>query len=238
MKNTYLKIWSDFVVNEGILPAPIIRKLGNFDNSPTLIAKILIERENFKTKSSELEDIQNAAQTAFLGDTEMVDWLKEVTPLLQILEIDYNNIGHNLNLIDAVNGACLSFIKSCYLLPDKVLNNYINQIETKESKATTAPFDYAKEAAQKEKYSEFLAAKGYSANTINSYRSAINNIGALPSVSTNIWAIQTSLDINDLVSELEYNKNHAHDDYKEKDIKSNKTLSNALKRYCEFVDNL
>ena len=75
----------------------------------------------------------------------------------------------------------------------------------------------------------------YSPNTINSYISGVNKVGKLTNIQRNLWEIRDADEMWDLIAHWEKNTNHLYEEYKERDFLSRKTLSNAVKRYADFL---
>lgn len=73
--------------------------------------------------------------------------------------------------------------------------------------------------------------KHYSPNTANGYKSAITTIGKM--IERDLWQITSPEDICDIIEQLAYNSY-----YNQKNKDSNKTLSNGLARYREFLTYL
>lgn len=221
--------WCDFVLNEGIMPTNLVRELKNFNENGTklcvLIADILSNQEIAEEPRLRISSKKTSVSEAFNSDPELVKWLNSVTELLYVIK---TFVGKGDAFSGMVDEACLSFIKVCPLVSDERKLFYLGADSITDLPVLTDD--------QKQAFRNYLKECGYSFNTINSYISAVNIIGKLDNVGLDLWSIKNSEQIKQLYNELEANTEHLYDEYKRKDAEGRKTLSNALKRYMEFLN--
>ena len=219
--------WCNFILNEGIMPSLIARKLKYFPTDHNdlciVIADILCNRENAHVDSN-LVPNKEIVKSAFNADPELANWLGAMQELLEIIKTYANKDKIFSNIVDE---ACLSFIKACPLVSDGRKQFYIG---SKPSSFSSANSDI------KQLFREYLEKSQYSYNTINSYISGINKVGKLSNIQRNLWDIRDADEMRHLVAHWENNTDHLYDAYKEQDLLSRKTLSNAVKRYAEFLN--
>ena len=221
--------WCNFVLNEGIIPSIIVRKLKSVSlddkNLCIVIADVLNKRENADIAASIVPE-KEMVKLSFKADPELTTWLDTMRELLDIIK-NYSDKGGLLSNI--VDEACLSFIKACTLVSDDRRQLYIG--------AKTVPyFSTSTNPDIKQAFREYLEQNQYSHNTINSYISGINKVGKLTNIQRNLWEISDTNEMRHLIANWENNTNHLYNDYKEQDLLSRKTLSNAVKRYAEFLN--
>ena len=221
--------WCYFVLNEGIMPASLVRKLKesqkNNDELCPIIADILINRENCNFDTLYNFPEKAAVRAAFNTDMELLRWLDSVTDLLSVIKTFANKDATFANM---VNEACVSFIKICPLVADERKNLYID--------APSVPVPIINSSSDpKQAFKNYLERCGYSFNTINSYISSINMIGKLPCIQRDLWSIIDADEMSSLFHNLDTNPNHQYDEFKQKDFDNKKIPSNALKRYIEFL---
>ena len=227
--NNIKESWCNFVLNEGIMPAGLVRKLKesqkNNDELCSIIADILINRENSNFDTLYNFPEKNSIRAAFNTDMELLKWLDSVTDLLFVIKTFANK---GANFANMVNEACVSFIKICPLVADERKNLYID--------APSAPTPIINLGSDpKQAFKNYLERCGYSFNTINSYISSINMVGKLSCIQRDLWSIIDGDEMNLLFHNLETNPDHHYDEFKQKDFDNKKIPSNALKRYIEFL---
>lgn len=239
-------VWCNFVLSEGIMPAPIVRKLKNPTDNGELrekdyrkIAAILMENRRFR--SAEDADIARLAATAFGADAEIVDWLEKTKSLLAIIK-DYAPAQENsmIDMSDIAHGAMSSFVKSCPYATAECRQNYVQQISGPRQPLATQGLRIGYGPTQesvKDAFVEYLRQRGYGDTTAASYKSSINTIGKLCEEAgielaggKGIWAVQNP-------SEIAKVQNILRNDYNfSKKVKSGHTmLSNGLNRFYEFL---
>lgn len=221
--------WCNFVLNEGVMPSVLARKLKDFpaDNNDLciVIADILNNREIANVDSLFIPD-KEIIKSAFMADPELMNWLETMRELLDIIKTYANKDKIFSNIADE---ACLSFIKACPLLSDDRKQLYLDSKPNSFSYSLTNP-------DIKQTFREYLEKNQYSYNTINSYISGINKVGKLSNIQRNLWEIRDADEMRHLVAHWENNTDHLYNEYKEQDALSRKTLSNAVKRYAEFLN--
>lgn len=224
--------WCNFVLNEGIMPSIITRKLRNLTVSNTnlciLIADILNSRGSLNTGYPHILPTGEVIKASFEMDQELFCWLESMKDLLDIIKNYANKSDVFANIVDE---ACLSFINVCPLVSDDRKQIY------REKKEKTETYNFLPTNFDiKQAFREYLEKNQYSYNTINSYISGINKVGKLANIQRNLWEITNAAEMSHLIAHWENNTNHLYDDYKEQDMLSRKTLSNAVKRYAEFLN--
>ena len=111
-------IWCKFVLTESIIPTAVARNLKKDDSlmqNTKLLAQILKERENFN--DSQYEDIKEIVAKAFQSDEELCNWLEKIEDILTVI---INFADADENKVYILNGAFISFIKSCPLVSNQV----------------------------------------------------------------------------------------------------------------------
>ena len=223
--------WCTFVLNEGIMPSIITRKLRNLALSDTdlciLIADILNNRGIMNLKDSDILPNSEDIKASFKADPELSNWLESIRELLDIIKNYANKDKIFVNIADE---ACLSFINACSLVSDVRKELYSDKSPNNESYILLSTNSDIKQA-----FREYLKNKHYSHNAINSYVSGINKVGKLANIQRNLWEINDANEMMHLIAHWENNTNHLYDEYKELDLRSRRTLSNAVKRYAEFL---
>lgn len=226
--NKIRKKWCDFVLNEGLMPTMAARFIKNNsaddENLYILVADILINKEN-----ADIDNFPQAVTAAsFKADTQLFEWLDSIKELLDVIKA-YADKGDLFTAI--VDEACISFIKLCPLLADEIKQKYLES-------AQKASQSFSLKSDIRQNFRAYLTDRNYSANTINSYISGINVVGSLANIQCNLWDITDPNEMKHLVARLEANTDHLYDEYKERDLLSRKTFSNALKRYVEFLTSV
>ncbi len=220
------KKWCDFILNEGIMPTVLIRDFKNCQINPnnlcSLIANVLYFKEQVNLDF--LND-KNIIKAAFLADPDLTNWLNSVSDLLYTI---YTFASKESAFTNILNEACLSFIKLCPLVSDDRKQLYLA------NKSSLIPFHNAI-SDPKSDFKNYLIECGYSFNSANSYISAINKISKLTNIERNLWDISDADEMKRFLLDLEANTANLYDEYKLQNIKSGKILSNALKRYIEFL---
>ncbi len=220
--------WCRFILNEGFMPSFITRKLKDFpadhQDLCLIIADILSNSENKSIDSNFVPDRKNI-KAAFKTDPELQNWLETMQELINIIKT-YATKGEIFSNI--VDEACLSFIKACPLVADNRKKLYIGL------KYDSYPNLFANSNV-KQAFRKYLENEHYSPNTINSYISGVNKVGKLTNIQRNLWEIRDADEMWDLIAHWEKNTNHLYEEYKERDFLSRKTLSNAVKRYADFL---
>lgn len=221
--------WCNFILNEGIMPSIIARKLKDISsdnkNLCIIIADILNNRENTNIANSRFIPDKAIIKSSFNTDKELTCWLDNMRDLLEIIKTYANKDDIFANIVDE---ACISFIKACTLVSDDRKQLYIG-------KKTDSHHSLATNTDIRQAFREYLQNNQYSHNTINSYISGINKVGKLNNIQRNLWEINDAAEMRHLIANWDNNTNHLYDDYKEQDLLSRKTLSNAVKRFAEFL---
>lgn len=205
--HTILRHWCRFVLEEGIMPPVITRKLNaadiNLSENAALLADILNKRENFRCPaelSSVLDGIETVMQTAFLSDPELVGWLDKVSILLEVISVYGRTDNALTDMEDVVDGACKSFIKSCYLVTQAQKDRYAAF-----SRATSLSRSLSDDEHQRQAFAYYLrheSPKKYEPNTINSYISNLNGLLKQPEVNVNIWGVDDPQVLRELLQRL------------------------------------
>ncbi len=222
--------WCNFILNEGIIPANLTRKLKDYSNTQNtfcvLLADLLKNQENADLNKYSLLPEKEIIKKSFKTDTELMNWLKSVKELLSVIQTYADKEAPFTEIVDE---ACRSFIKVCNLVSDDVKQRYL---DTSDNKYLYSP----KEGTDiKQEFKIYLNAQNYSPNTINSYTSAINQISTLPNIEYDLWEIADSDEMTRLINLLNANPDNLYDSFKEKDSLSRNIFSNSLKRYAEFL---
>lgn len=235
-------LWQKFVLNEGIMPAPLVRLIkGNEQNmqDTNLLASVLKMRENYA--NPEHPDIEDLSKTAFLNDEPLYTWLASVDNILNIL-IDFSKVKQNAD--DILNGACTSFIKSCPLVNQQIKDSYLNAPGT-----MIPPEDKGIKLVNKEDfitglkktfYEKYLKNK-YSTATVNSYKSAIN-LGC-KIFKKNLWVINNPTTIQNLITKASSKdpaptteEEELRKLFRQKNSDTHNALYNAMKNYQKFLE--
>ncbi len=240
MNNTLKNIWCDFVLNEGLMPAPIVRIIKNnasentrSDDDYLNIAEILYLREGYNKRETAIQAaISQIAPSAFVGDFELNVWLEKMSNILKMICMGFSAIGEGVDMEDMVIGAMSSFIKSCPLVNDNNKSKYVNLLNPKSRFAVSSPRVsgslYSKKG-RKDAFESYLIEQEYKPATVNVYKSAINIIGDM--CGCNLWDCENVEDL-----EVIY-QDKIQPDFKkfdEEDRRRNRALSNGWKRYLEF----
>lgn len=227
------KAWCNFVLNEGVMPASIVRRIKNdsdISQDNCLLASILNKRDTFSDAGH--PDLVTLTKTAFNNDQELTSWLAEMDNLLNII-VSFSN---QKSMKDLLDGAYSSFIKACPWISNDIKNKYLQAKEpTSYSEIARAKNDLEtlvyKKTMSNPKIRDFMIflQKSYSPNTCNSYKTAVGNWGS-DILGKDLWKIDDPDEMQDL-----YNLYMKTDAFVTKDINTRKTLSNGLKRYIEFL---
>lgn len=181
-------IWCKFVLTESIIPTAVARNLKKDDSlmqNTKLLAQILKERENFN--DSQYEDIKEIVAKAFQSDEELCNWLEKIEDILTVI---INFADADENKVYILNGAFISFIKSCPLVSNQVATAYLEDLK---KNPFTPPLkvvsrdDFVSAVRQKH-FIAYLEKKYPSKGTINSYKSAINVTSEI--LNKNLWLIE------------------------------------------------
>lgn len=225
--NSMLHHWCRFVLEEGIVPPVIIRKLNAVDSdlseNGALLAKILKERENFKCPQelANLGDVEAAARAAFLGDPELTSWLDEAGMLLDIISVYGRGDSRLSSTGDVVDGACKSFIKSCYLVAATQKDKYLGLPQTPILFRSLSDDERQQQAFAH--YLQYDSPKKYAANSATSYVSYLNSLLRQSGVNVNVWEIDNPQTLKELSQHLRA-KGNAQSRY-----------WIALERYMDFL---
>lgn len=223
------KIWCKFVLDEGLIPSPIVRVLKNSGPKERFqdyrkIAGILSDRENFgKVKgdylSSSDADIIALATDSFKMDTELIKWLKEIDVILNIIK----NTDPN-TMSDLLIGALTSFIKGCPFIGEGKKQAYL-LYSGPLARTRANKYNLPQQVA----FEQFLVDQDkYSLGTIRAYKSAITHISKY--LNRNLWEITNVQEILSVQKQLESDIN-----YKNIDKEKHAALSNGFNKYCEFL---
>ena len=235
MKNSGLGAsWCRFVLNEGIIPSMIVRQIKNNDKDrqdAKLLASILIKRENFNdTLHSE---IVSMARTSFRDDPELTAWLSKTDSLLSVI-INFADSQNNdqIYMGDLLDGAYSSFIKSCPLVSEEIKNEYLHQGEQfrvmARPRAKNSSYTRKDDHPKKREFIGYLRDNGYSENTCNSYKSAINTVSSF--FDTNLWEIDDAA-----IMQKMYDEYVGDPKFIDRDNDVHKALSNGLKQYIKSL---
>lgn len=235
MKNSGLGAsWCRFVLNEGILPSMIARQIKNNDKKKQdtkLLASVLIKRENFNDALH--PEIASMARTSFRNDPELIAWLSKTDSLLNVI-INFADSQNDAQIYmgDLLDGAYSSFIKSCPLVSEEIKNEYLHldepvQVITR-ARAKNSSYVRKDDHPKKREFIVYLLDNEYSENTCNSYKSAINTASTM--FNANLWEIDDAATVQKMFNEYAGNP-----EFIEKDGRTNKALSNGLRRYIEFL---
>ncbi len=232
--------WCRFVLNEGILPAMIARQIKNNDKNRQnikLIASVLQKRENFKDVS--YSEIVSMARTCFHNDPELTAWLSKIDSLLSVI-IKFTDMQTDTKFCtsDLLDGAYVSFIKSCPLVSEDIKKEYLNTNEPgwvmTHIRAKNSSYIRKDEHPQKQEFMIYLRSlkdgdrDKYTKNTCNSYKSAINLASKL--FEENLWEINDATEVKKRLDKHINTQN-----FIKADDGTHKSLSNGLRRYIEFL---
>lgn len=237
MKNNWLSAsWCRFVLNEGILPSMIARQIKNNDKDKQdtkLLASVLIKRENFNDALH--PEIASMARASFHNDPELIAWLSKTDSLLSVI-INFADLQSDgqIYMEDLLDGAYSSFIKSCPLVSEEIKNEYLHPGEQirvmARTRAKNSSYIRKDDHPKKQEFMAYLLDNGYSQNTCNSYKSAINTASSMFFNNSELWNVDDATAVQKMLDE------HSHDpEFIDKDRKTNKALSNGLRRYIEFL---
>jgi len=225
--------WCDFVLEEGVMPNSIARLLkanrDNFVQNESLyryIALILLLRERFSTESqcAKFRDF-SVFKNAFLSDVELVDWLKKIEPLLQLI------VQASVpEMSDAVVGSFKSFIKSCPLVLNENKEKYLSKFFSQDSSVLIKTRARRCNSEMQLKFESYLEQK-YTKGTVSGYRSAITTIGT-QFLQIDLWNVTSSEEMEKI--KLMLDENLA---YLDVNIKRHHLLSRAIEVYIDFLKN-
>jgi len=234
--------WRKFVLNEGIMPAPLVRLIKNDDeifNNAKLLAQILKMRESFNdTAHPELSEL---AQKTFLNDEEINNWLASMDSILDII-INFADGDSATN--DVLKGAFISFIKSCPLVSEKNKNTYIETpaIHLSSSSYRKKSGNQTPAQAKRDSFMEYLdihAPKHYSGGTRFCYKTAVNLTSGL--IKKDLWDIDDPQEMQEVLNRLIYNEAQTPEEkelqqkFEDKDKATKRSVSCGLQRYYEFL---
>ena len=240
--------WCRFVLNEGIIPASLARFFKQNDANRAnakLLAQILKARESFSDVL--YPELTALTKRAFLSDEELCNWLASVDSILTII---VSFAEGDSNTKDILNGAFISFIKSCPLVSESVKDAYI-KVSVPSAPVVMQTRKYRRDsndnpliAAKKKAFGEYLESNNYSPPTANSYRTSVNLgsdfLGA-DFAGRNLWEIDDPAEMERIFNKLKNDEPQTEEDkklrqdYKKKDDDTHNALSNGLKRYLEFL---
>lgn len=228
--------WCQFVLNEGIMPSAIARRIKHDENdrqNPKFIASILLQRKNFSDTTH--SEIASLARTSFLNDPELTNWLAKTDTLLNVIIQFSDQQGVNqVNATDLLNGAYTSFIKSCPLVAEETKNKYQKTTEKNTTRVSQkrSLFFRRENDAKKQAFTDYLIKKMYRLNTCNAYKSAVSNWGSTI-LKTNLWDIDDPLEMK-----RKFDEYCETPEFIDKDYSTHKTLSNGLLKYIEFLKDV
>lgn len=235
MKNSGLSAsWCRFVLNEGIIPSMIVRQIKNDDKNrqdAKLLASVLIKRENFNDTLH--PEIVSMARTSFRNDPELTDWLSKTDSLLSVI-INFADSQNNdqIYMGDLLDGAYSSFIKSCPLVSEEIKNEYLHPGEQvrvmTRTRAKNSSYIRKDDHPKKREFIAYLRDNGFSENTCNSYKSAINTVSSF--FNTNLWEIDDAATMQKM-----YDEYTGDPEFIERDNYVHKALSNGLKQYIKSL---
>lgn len=231
-------IWCKFVLTESIIPAAVARNLKKDDSlmqNTKLLAQILKERENFN--DSRYEDIKGIVAKAFQSDEELCDWLKNIEDVLTVI---INFADADENKIYILNGAFISFIKSCPLVSGQIITSYLEDLKKNpfNSPLKVLSRDDFVSAERQKHFITYLEKKYPSKGTINSYKSAINVTSEI--LNKNLWLIENYEEFQKVMDYL--TKDNPNSTPKDQEIRSafnkknhHNTISCGLKSYKDYL---
>lgn len=226
-KSAYL--WCQFVLNEGIMPAPIVRVLKSSYQKKRLedwkkLASILLDQRGLALDSDADSDIMAVAKEAFKGDLALTNWLDHMKHVLSVIVS-----GDADSFPDMIEGALISFIKACPFVSDEQKQKYLLPVGMPRPVARRKSSKYNDEQAQQ--FEQFLLQHGYSYGTACSYKSAISYIAKC--WCSELWEVTDLEDIQKIKDYLNHNQ-----EYQDADRYKHAALSNGFARYCEFLESL
>ena len=236
MKNNGLRAsWCRFVLNEGIIPSMIARRIKNNDKDKQdtkLLASVLIKRENFNDALH--PEIASMARASFHNDPELIAWLSKTDSLLSVI-INFADLQNNdqIYMGDLLDGAYSSFIKSCPLVSEEIKNEYLHPDEQirvmTRTRAKNSSYNRKDDHPKKQEFMAYLLDNGYSQNTCNSYKSSINTVSSF--FNTNLWEIDDAA-----IMQKMFNEYAGNPEFIKRDYDVHKALSNGLRRYIMFLE--
>lgn len=224
------EIWNNFVLNEGIMPTSIARKIKNdasLAQNSSLIASVLKKREIFNDPA--YPEIMSLCRTAFQNDRELTTWLYETDDVLSIIL----NFHGKPEMEDLLQGAYSSFIKSCPLVSDDIKSRYLFPKTSMSDILNTRDYSSRKKNLNPkiEHFKAYLEKKLLlSFSTINSYKNAVGNLGS-KLFGKDLWSIDGALEVQNLFAKYQNTK-----EFKKLEENTHKGFSNGLKRYIEFLE--
>ena len=231
-----LETFCKFVLNENLMPTQVARTIKlskKYRNSHSVIANLLLYRENAGAHV-DADLVNNMDLGGFAYDDALVQWLGTMDGILHTIADDAGE--HLFDNSDMVIASVKTFIKNCVLVADDIRDEYLTGPKT----ATRYYYDtlvVRDIRAQRQKEFEFyLAQNAYKSTTINAYKSAINTLSKeFKNIINNTYGLWGATNLTNLAEMTD--KFTQTDAFHELDEKSHKTMSNALKRYTEFMQN-
>lgn len=235
MSDNLSSLWCKFVLNEGIMPAPLARIIKSITNSNNtkLLALLLQKRESFS--DSHYHELTEMAKWAFLNDSELNNWLVSIDNILSTIIIFSDS---DSNTKDILTGAFTSFIKSCPLVSENIKNSYtglstvFNTTRPDFHKYSSRNYTKSASTFKKDTFIEYLdkyAPKHYSKSTARSYTTSVN-LG-INFVGRDLWEIDDPQELKKILDNL-----NLRDDFQKKNADTHNSLSNGLWRYLEFLE--
>lgn len=255
----YKKAFCDFVLNEGIMPSVLTRIIRSnimISDDSEYIAQILEKRCDFNPTNPHLTDETKKSIQDYLNknvfemDEALMDWLKKVSLLLQL--IMQPEIYPGIAIPNAQKDWAIStLIKSCPLVSENIKDEYLSDCEQKDKR------DAAKERHNmlltpeqkesmlqrdlkiKEQFGEhffkrtrfisFVVSHDRKTKvTAMAYRSALNTIENKYNI--NVWAMNTPNEVDEAIEKLEKNE-----DFCQANAKTHGALIAAMRKYRLFI---
>ncbi len=249
------KIFLDFVYENKLIPEKIVEILNqsqeNGETSTYDIRKILqIMAYNFRyTRTNDDLDQQIVAYKddfKSIGE-EPLRWFRGHQGNLKDLSKQCNDFFHNVadsKFEKSFIQELINLVQSAEFLSYEKRQGYISQMKnlledgrTGNRLTHTGPRKHNPDQNpdQKQAFRKYLENEHYSLSTIDSYIRGVDRVGKLTNIERNLWEIRDAEKMRELVLCWEKNTNHLYEEYKEQDLRTHKTLSNAVKRYAEFI---
>lgn len=229
-------LWCKFVLDEGIMPASLarlIKRNGRLSSNPGLLAKLLKTRESFS--DANYPELAELAKRAFLNDEELNAWLISMDSILDII-IAFSD--SDANTQDILNGAFMSFIKSCPLVSEQIKEPYAhtsfisNPAPQIFHKYSSKNYNKSATNIKKDDFIKYLdkyAPKHYSKSTARSYTTSVN-LGTV-FAGRDLWEIDDPQELKQILDGL-----NRRNDFQTKNTDTHNSLGNGLWRYLEFLE--
>lgn len=231
-------LWCRFVLSEGIIPASLARNLKKDENQTQdvkLLAQILQNREMFSKPS--YTELNELVSKAFQNDDELCNWLKKIEKIITVI---INFADADENTISILNGAFMSFVKSCPLVSEQVKTSYLTVFN---ADSFSPPVKIVNKrdfisAIKQNAFVEYLKEKCNSMATVNSYKSAVNVTSKI--IGKNIWLISDYVELQQLIDSLTIEQSNETQENKKLRLDFGKknhhnALSGGLLKYKDYL---